>query len=364
MSINLNKSPVVFNEEYHRYYLDGKRLMGVTGLIHEILRLGVYQEKDTNEYVRDYVIPRAGSRGTAVHHAIQTYDQIGIRQPTQIVHTRYGCRERDNINYIDETWEVCNQLEAYIRHLKGFKPIDNEYTVSDNERYVSQIDNVWLKESTQGIWLIDTKTNNLDYYPLCGYGYDKFFATSEDALKEYLSWQLSIYAFLFEKQNPHLKVEGLACNWLRDNDDAFWEIKRQPDEQVSELLKTEYFFSLSEDTVYVPRHIAGLTDNITTPIKKEASLQLFTQDVIDLVYSIQKQFEEADAKLKEMKPLLRKAMEENGIKTWDSGLFKATIVKDSMTTCFDSSRFKKDYPDLYDQYLIQKPRVGGFSIKL
>lgn len=359
MSIMLNQSPVEFNEELHRYHLGEKRLMGITGLIHAILGLGVYP--DANDHLKDYVIPRAGSRGTAVHHAIQTYDALRIRQTRQIVRTRYGCKERGNIRYVDEEWDVTNQLDAYIRHRQGFKPIANEHTVSDNERYASQIDNIWLNEKTGGIWLVDTKTNNLDVYPLCGYFQDDYFPDCETALKEYLSWQLSVYAELFESENPGLKVEGLACNWLREDAAELWEIKRKPSEKVWELLKTTYVFKRTGEAVYFHPNVSAIIGDVPTVQKKE--LMILPDEVIDLIYTTQKQYDEAKEELDRMNPLLRKAMEDNGIKSWDSGKFKATIAADCETSTFDTMRFKKDHPDLYDQYLVKKAKKGGFTIK-
>ena len=196
--IQFKQSPVVFDEDSHTYMLDGKQLLGITGLIHSILGLGVYPEAE--DYVKDNIIPRAGSRGTAIHHAIQTYDQLGVKQTRQMVHTRYGCRERDNIYYKDEEWDVAEELESYIRHMNefGFEPLFNELTVSDNLKYASQIDNGWLKKETLGIWLVDTKSNTIDLYPLCGYFNPNYFNSGDEALREYLSWQLSVYAVLFE----------------------------------------------------------------------------------------------------------------------------------------------------------------------
>ena len=211
--IPFKQSPVIFDEGAHRYRLGEKRLLGITGLIHSILGLGVYPEADP--YVKDFLIPKAGSRGTAIHHAIQTYDQLGVRQTIQIVNTRQG----DHYEVME--WDVSRELDNYIRHLNGFIPLANELTVSDNDKYASQIDNVWQRVSTNGIWLVDTKSNNLDRYPLCGYFNPAYFNNREDALKEYLSWQLSVYAELFEAENPGIKVEGLACNWLRQDRAAF-----------------------------------------------------------------------------------------------------------------------------------------------
>ena len=224
--IEFKQSPVIFDEEAHSYMLGEKRLLGITGLIHSILGLGVYPEADP--YVRDFLIPKAGSRGTAIHHAIQTYDELGIRQTIQSVNTRQGDR------YEVMEWDVSRELDNYIRHLNGFVALANELTVSDNDKYASQIDNVWQRVSTNGIWLVDTKSNNLDRYPLCGYFNPAYFNNREDALKEYLSWQLSIYAELFEAENPGLKVEGLACNWLRQDRAAFWVIERKSPELVGE----------------------------------------------------------------------------------------------------------------------------------
>lgn len=57
------------------------------------------------------------------------------------------------------------------------------------------------------------------------------------------------------------------------------------------------------------------------------------------------------------------AMEQHGIKTWDSGMFKATIAADSERATFDTAQFKKDHPDLYNQYTTRKTTKGGFTLK-
>lgn len=352
--IQFKQSPVIFDEEAHSYMLGEKRLLGITGLIHSILGLGVYPEADP--YVRDFLIPKAGSRGTAIHHAIQTYDELGIRQTIQSVNTRQGDR------YEVMEWDVSRELDNYIRHLNGFVPLANELTVSDNDKYASQIDNVWQRVSTNGIWLVDTKSNNLDRYPLCGYFNPAYFNNREDALKEYLSWQLSIYAELFEAENPGLKVEGLACNWLRQDRAAFWVIERKSSELVRELLSTEYMFT-DNGPVYFhhDQSVFGITPNL--PATNQETIPIVPEDVISYVADLIKLEQETKTKLDEAKKALRMAMEQHGIKSWDSGMFKATIAADSIRATFDSARFKKDHPDLYDQYVTNKPTKGGFTLK-
>ena len=362
--MTFKQSPVVFNEENHTYTLEGKRLLGITGLIHSILGLGVYPDADA--YTKDHIIPRAGSRGKAVHHAIQTYDLMGICQTTQVVTTKYGCKERNNIEYVDETWDVSAELSNYIRHLEGFKALANELTVSDNIKYASQIDNVWLREETNGIWLVDTKTNNLSLYPTCGYYNARYFRTGVAALREYLSWQLSIYAELFEAENPGLKVEGLACNWLRKNQAAFWVIDRKPSELVRELLSSDYHFTANGPVYYHPNlSVFGISSKPeeTMPVPKDAELPILPQDIINTMADLLEQEKVLKANIEKVKTTIRTAMEENGVKSWDSGRFKATIAADSERSQFDAARFKADYPELYKQYTIRKTTKGGFTIK-
>lgn len=359
--INFKQSPVIFNESEHSYYLGEKRLLGITGLIHSVLGLGVYP--DANEHVEDYVIPRAGSRGTAVHHAIQTYDQFGIKQPIQVVTTRYGCEERDNVTYKDEVWNVGYELDCYIRNLDGFEPLANELTVSDNDKWASQIDNVWRYKKTNGIWLVDTKTNNIDLFPVCGYYFPTYFVSGEEALKEYLSWQLSIYAVLFEAENPTLRVEGLGCNWLRKNTSAFWTIERKPDDLVKELLSTSYIFT-DNGPAYFHGDLSVFGIGKKLPAPKTTEVSVITPDVIQYVSDLIHSYNEIGQKLDEAKKGLRAAMEMHSLKSYDSGMFKATIAADSKKKVFDAVRFKKDNPDLYNKYLTDKTTKGGFTIKI
>lgn len=359
--IQFKQSPVIFHEEDHSYYLGEKRLLGITGLIHSVLGLGVYP--DASDHVKDKIIPRAGSRGTAVHHAIQTYDQIGVKQTTQIVHTRYGCHERDNIEYVDETWEVGTELESYIKHLDGFTAIANEHTVSDNDKYASQIDNVWQRKVTGGIWLVDTKTNNIKLYPTCGYFNPNYFTNGEDALKEYLSWQLSIYAELFEAENPGIKVEGLACNWLRADTSAFWVIERKPSELVKELLSTEYIFT-DNGPVYFHHDPTVFGVGINLSSKSESQTPVIPTDVVDYFTDLLKTVKDAEQKLDEAKKALRAAMEQHKVKSYDFGPFSATIAADSVSNSFDSKKFQTENPELYKKYVTRKSKKGALTIKL
>lgn len=323
---NLIKSEVVFHEEGHFYELNGKRLSGITSLIHDVLHLGVYP--DASDFVKNVAIPRAAEYGTSVHKAIEFYDVTGMRK------TEYPGKFGD--------WEVSQELDGYIEHQKGYKAIANEYTVS-TEKYASQIDNVWQKEETQGIWLVDTKTNNIDYYP-----------GGVDALKEYLSWQLSSYAYMFERQNPGLKVEGLACNWLRKGDKEFWEIQRKSDKEVEWLLETEYFVDSEGHIIFL--------FNEHFPTEKKEDTQLLSNEAVQFLCQLLVKQEELDSMVDSIKSKLKAAMIESGVKSWDAGVFKVTYVPGSTGMQFDSTKFKKENPEIAEKY--QKTVVKSDSIRI
>lgn len=332
--IQLVKSPVVFSENPHGYFLDGIRLSGITTLIKAATGLGVYAE--ASDYVKEFLIPKAGEKGTAVHHAIEVYDKTGERQ------TEYDLPLNGHL-------DVSAQLDNYIMLRKGYEPIANEYTVSDNLMYASNIDNVWQKKETGGIWLVDTKTNNLNLYP-----------GGEEALIEYLSWQLSCYAFLFERQNPDLKVEGLLGNWFRDSQCKQWTITRKEDGIIEQLLDCPYEISEHGFTYDVgdrARFISGV-------VKTEPKKSLLPQVVIGTIAAILEEEKAAKARLDELKVQLKNAMTEHGVKSWDAGLFTATISNDSVVNTFDSAKFKKDHADLYEEYVKQTVRQGSLTLKL
>jgi len=88
--------------------------------------------------------------------------------------------------------------------------------------------------------------------------------------------------------------------------------------------------------------------------------QVFNNEVpFCRVYSV-----DSKKQLEEMKVRLKNAMLENGIKSWDAGLFTATIAKDSISNTFDTTKFKAEHPDLYEQYIKQSVRAGAFTLKL
>ncbi len=335
---DLKQSEVVFNEEAHTYLRGDEKLSGITSLIHSILQLGVYP--DANEYVRNVQIPKAGYYGTCVHKAIQMYNTIGIEM------TKFPEKEHPTAGLLPAQ-DVTADLAAYkSRKPYKVKTLASEFTVSMG-MFASQIDEIWVDDE-DGIYLVDFKTNNLDYYPGNAIG-----------LKEYLSWQLSCYAVMFEAQTGY-KVKGLVGFWLRKGDSDRWDIKRQPDEKVLQLLSTEILPKPHGGFVYINEamQIAPATPTETKPTVADTSL-VVPSDITTAIANLVK----AEKAAKDMKEKLRSLMEANGITKWECDDFVASISKASVATSFDSAAFKKADPETYEKYLKTTTRKGSFTIK-
>lgn len=184
--IELVKSPVVFNELEHTYTLNGIILSGVTSMLSRTLF------RDKYKGISKEVLAKAAEYGHNIHEQIELVDSLGVTSDTPAVQ-----------DYL--------RIKADL----GVNTLASEYLVSDEEAIASSIDTVF-----DDLSLVDVKTtSHLDM--------------------EYLSWQLSIYAHLFERQNPTLKVPRLLAMWLpkpRYGKSMCVEVPRKPREAIEVLL--------------------------------------------------------------------------------------------------------------------------------
>lgn len=299
--IELVKSSVVFNEENHTYFLGDKQLSGITGMIKRQLFPDKYKE------VPKYILEKAAERGTRVHHECQFVDMTGFEPESQ-----------EAMNYL------------LLRTGAGYKALANEYTVSDNEFFASNIDCVW--EKNESIALVDVKTT---------------YAPDE----EYLAWQLSIYAYLFELQNPNLKVDKLYGAWLYNEKSRLIPLVRKSDEKVKRLLQCEIEGKRYLDTETALEH-------------KKDELELLPQDVIAKYIDAVAEVERIQPFIDGFKDSLKRAMIEHDVKSWDTGGLKATITPASTKKTFDSKRFQSDHPELYKQYIKESETAASIRITL
>lgn len=295
--MQLNKSQVIFNQEEHTYSLNGVQLSGITGMIERQLFPDKY--KDVPKFVMD----RAAAKGSFVHEVCELVDELGVQH---------------------ESIQAKNYLRIKEENMMVHEA--SEYLVSDNEHFASCIDKVYrVDDTTFDIGDIKT-TYKLD--------------------EEYVSWQLSIYAYFFELQNPGAKVRNLFGIWLRDEKGMLVLVERKPTAMVVELLACE---------------INGTRYN--APARLDTMPAIFSK-MESTIADLLTQLDELEQKKKDLQEALMREMVKAGAYSWKGELISITRKKDTIRKSFDKARFEEDHPGLYDKYIKESPVVGSIMIKV
>lgn len=300
--MDLIKSSVLFDKDTHTYTTpEGVRLQGITGIIERQL----FPDKYSG--VPEFVMKRAAERGSFVHEVCELVDDLDIDHESE---------EARNYQKIKESYGL--QYEA------------SEYLVSDNEHFASCIDKVY-RESDSEFSLGDIKTT---------YKLDK----------EYVRWQLSIYAYLFERQNPGCKVVRLFAIWLRGSISELLEMERIPDGIILELLSAEIEGRKFINPYAVPSVKTGM------PLKY--------REMEDSIIEITEQAKYWSERKKELTDGVMKEMVKAGAYSWKGESVSFIRKKDSIRRTFDREAFERDYPGVYDKYLVDTPVCGSITLKV
>ena len=292
--MKLVKSPVVFHSEEHTYTLDGKQLSGITSLLDRQLF------KDKYSGIPEEVLRNAAERGTYIHQCCELVDEGFVSD------------NQESINYL-------RLKEKYNLRIE-----ESEYLVSDNEHVASCIDKVYRYDDTT-FYLGDIKTT----YKLN---------------KEYVMWQLSIYAYLFEKQNPGARVTSIFAIWLRGETAQLVELDRVPTEKVEELLRCDAMgLQYGEECETLPSVIPEM----------EA-----------LVVDVETRLKRLTEQKKNLMDGLMRAMVKEGIYAWKGEKMSITRKTASTRKSFDKERFEEDYPGVYDKYIKETPISESLLIKI
>lgn len=294
MAYELVKSGVVFDSGHHTYTLGDKQLSGITSLLDRQLF------KDKYQGIPEDVLRKAAERGTYIHQSCELADE-GFP---------VDCEEAINYQRLKEKYQL--QIE------------ESEYLVSDNEHYASCIDKVYRYDDNTFL-LGDIKTT----YKLN---------------KEYVMWQLSIYAYLFEKQNPGTKIALIFAIWLRGSTAQIVELDRVPDDKVERLLYCDANGLQYEESCE------------TMPV-------LFNE-AEGLIIDIENQLKQLTEQKKAITDGVMKAMVQAGIYTWKGEKVSITRKTASTRKSFDKERFEKDYPGVYDKYIKESPVSESILIKI
>lgn len=296
--IELIKNKTILFDPFEHEYINlktGEKLQGVTS----ILGATIFKDKYSN--VNESILNKAAERGTKIHEQIDMVDN-GLTKCTLP--------------------EVEKYLEIKKQH--GIQPISNEFLVSDNMRVATSID------------MVDSEGNLYD------------FKTTYSLDLDYLSWQLSVCAYLFELQG---NIAGkLYAIWLPKavERSKLVEVNRKSKEEVESLI--EAYFSGTE---YMPNIIS----------ETDTQIQLLA-DIEQSLISIQEEAKYYENRKKELLDGLEKEMEAKGVKTFETDRMKITRVLPSQSETIDTKKLKVDYPDLVQQYVKVSTKKGFIKLTI
>lgn len=292
--MKLAESSVVFDSKSHTYTLDGKQLSGITSLLDRQLF------KDKYIGIPDEILRKAAERGTYIHQCCELADE-GFLSDNEESKNYMRLKQKYNLNH-----EV------------------SEYLVSDNQHVASCIDKVYRVDDNT-FYLGDIKTT----YKLN---------------REYVTWQLSIYAYLFELQNPGSKVSSIFAIWLRGSTAQLVELDRVPDDKVAELLRCDSL---------------GLQYG-----EKDETMPVLQSEAEGMIIDIESQIKILTEKKKLLTEGIMKMMVGNGVYQLKGDRVSITRKTASVRKSFDKEKFEKDYPGVYDNYIKETPVSESLLIKI
>ena len=279
----LKNIPVDFNQEEHTY-TNTETFDMYKGITSTLLKR-LFPNKYDN--VPEDVLAKAAEHGTLVHGEIELVESLGIEPTTAEGKNYIKLKEENELHYLA-----------------------SEYTVSDMIHYATNIDCIYEVEDNV-VDIADFKTT---------YKLDK----------ESVSWQLSICAYFFERNNPDVKVRKLYGIWLRGDIAELVEVERRSAEDIWALISADQKDEPFEWKPVVPEYIS----------ENEAT-----------IISLTKRIKELTEELEEAKASVLENMEKDGCKSVDTGALLVTFVAPSKRESFDSKKFKEENAELYGKYI-------------
>ena len=285
--IELTQSGVLFNEELHEYWLDGKQLSGITEALRKQLHPDMYSS------IPKRILEQAAQYGTSVHKSIELFQKEWINN---------GSVE------VQDFIQICKD-NSLIHEA-------SEYTVSDGKNWASNIDQVY-RTSDDTFSLADIKT------------YSKMTAEKLELAR----YQLSCYAYFFEMQNKKAKVDRLYIIHLRNKTKSgkvehisdLIPIERIPADICKELLDCELRGEQFKNPFAVPEELAFQISRVKELIEMK---------------------NEAEEELATLKANILSSMEFLDVKTWVLNNVRLTRKLPSTRTSLNLAMLKTDHPEI------------------
>lgn len=304
-------SPVRFIEDdaqgIHQYWNGFDQLHGVTEILKDVIFYDKYAGID------EEVLRNAARRGTAIHEIVQA----------KLMQTEYKAGEyAEDAEKALKSWDVFADGTGLF---ELYKPDCVEYLVSDEKEIASKVDVVF--QDGKEFALADIKTTvKLD--------------------EEYLSWQLSVYKYLFERQTGQ-KVSRLIALWYDRHNDSWMakEVKDKGAEMVEKLIALW--------------HEGGKMERTEVPAPMV--------EVGQYCRDLELQIKELESKRAEFRTRLLDMMKEFGVKSVKLDGFSATYKEPTIRKSFDVKAMLAEHPELkeiVDNYYKVSQVAESILIKL
>lgn len=312
---NLINSPVVFNEEHHTYTLNGRSLSGVTPII-------AWLFPDTYKGIPQSVLAQAAAHGTEVHKACEVYDSLDILP------------DDENLKEVVYHYALVSKTLPEV--------MCSEYLVSDEHRIASCIDKVFKDDS-----LADIKTTSKVHGLL-------------------VQLQLSIYAWLYEKQNPERKVPALYLIWLPKPQygvPAVKQLERIP-ASICEYIVEVWAADGDRLSAMAALTGCGVALEYDNAPRKVGEIPENVQALVDELIVVKKQLDYFAEREKEIKNDLLVTMSNLNEDKWISDLIQITKKAAYLRESIDTKALKADNPEIYAKYKKETKVSESLSYKV
>ena len=298
----LVSSPVVFNEEHHTYTLNGHQLSGVTPIIAWLFP-NVYQG------IPERVLEQAAAHGSAVHKACEVYDSLDI---------------------LPDDENLKDVVRQYAKISLSLPEVAcSEYLVSDEHRIASCIDKVFDDDS-----LADIKTTSKVHGLM-------------------VQLQLSIYAWLYERQNPERKVPALYLIWLPKPQYGTPMVKQLDRIPASICEHIVEIWAADGDPLNAVAALSGAgvhLEDMNSSTRKAGEIPEAVQTLVDELMVIKKQLDFLSDREKEIKNSLLVAMSNLNEDKWANDLIQISKKAAYLRESIDTKALKADAPEIYEKY--------------
>lgn len=290
-----SKYNVSFNEAEHKYWLeDGRELSGITSRLGKSIFFHGKFDK-----IPKHILENKRIHGSNVHKQIELYDKGEPYIPIK---------------------EVLSYGKLKKKH--GIVSAANEVLVTDGHTYATAID------------MVDIDINLYDH------------KTSYTLDKEYLSWQLSIGAFLYGITYDDEPKELFAIHYDKNGDCELISIDRKTDEEVCNMLYTDKYMWKPE----------------MPSIAEETSLVKIDESVAERITYLEDTITAMNSELENLVNGIGTKMHEHGIDKVEFGRIAITVSKPYERESLDTTALKKEHPEIAKKFM--KSTQVKSSVKL